>query len=224
MERNDALRRIVFLRPLPDDVIHAIADAGRVQSLQAREFLFAENAPCLGLVVVLEGSIRIYTTDSRGRELTLGLERPGASVAELPLFDGGNYPASAEADKDGATVLIVPRNRFQELMKSHPEIAIHAVRALAIRMRKQLQMINAQTMHTVRARLASYLITAGNGRQSFKLADTNESIASQIGTVRDVVSRTLGALRESGVIAVTGRTVTILDPAALSMIATSGEV
>jgi CRP-like cAMP-binding protein len=223
MERKEALRRVLFLKTLPEAVIAAVAAAGEERTLRKGEMLFTENAPCIGLIVVLTGAVKVYKTDSRGREITLGLEESGASVAELPLFDGGNYPANSEGAKENTTVLIIPRERFQHLMVMYPEVAVQALRALAIRMRRQVKMIEAQAMHTVRARLAAYLLRIAAGRSTFLLEETNEAISSQIGTVREVVSRTLGNLREMGAITLRGRRVTILDTGSLRYIAEAGE-
>jgi CRP/FNR family transcriptional regulator len=219
MERKEALRRVVFLKALPDDAIEMISAGGQERVLDRGEVLVHEHQRCMGLIVVLTGGIKIYKLDSRGRELTLGLEGPGSSVAEMPLFDGGNYPAAAEAVEEGTRVFILPRERFQEVMARYPEIAGLALRALAIRMRKLVQLVEAQSLHTVRARLASYLVEASEGRSQFTLAETNEEIGSHIGTVRDVVSRTLGGLRDANVIALNGRQVVIRDSVALRRIA-----
>lgn len=214
MNPNQALKQVQFLKTLPDETIHIIAAAGRRQALHKGEMLFAENTPPLGLIVVLTGAIHIYKTDARGREMTLGTEGPGTSVAELPLFDGGNYPAGAEAAED-AVVLVVPRERFLQIMAAHPQIAEAALRAMASRMRRLVQMVEAQTLHSVRARLAAYLRRTASGETDFRLAETNAAVGSQIGTVRDVVSRTLRRLEEEGIIALNGRNVTIQDHARL---------
>lgn len=223
MESKEALRRVLFLKTLPEDVIATIAAAGEERVLRKGEMLFAENGPCIGLMVVLCGAVKVYKLDAGGRELTLGVERAGGSVAELPLFDGGNYPAGAEAAEDGTVVLVVPRDRFFGLMARHPEIAQQALRALAIRMRRLVSMVEAQTLHSVRRRLAAYLERTAQGRAEFPLEETNEAIASRIGTVRDVVSRTLSGFREAGMIAVRGRAVTVLDHEALARLASAGE-
>ncbi len=219
MDKKEALRHVGFLRTLPEEAVTAIAAAGREQRLQQGEMLFTEATPCLGLIVVMTGAIKIHKLDDRGRELTLGVEGPGGSVAELPLFDGGAYPAGAEAAEDGTTVLIVPRDRFRQLMATHPQIAEEALRALARRMRALVQRVEAQTLHSVQARLAAYLLRVADGRTTFPLTETNEAIAGQIGTVRDVVSRTLGGFREAGVISRSGRQITIHAPDALRHIA-----
>jgi len=219
MEPAEALHRVSFLKTLPQTTLNAIAAAGRVKRLDKGEVLFTEHEKCLGLVVVLAGAVKVYSLDRRGRELTLDREGPGESVVELPLFDGGNYPASAEAMEESTQVLIIPRAAFQRLMAEHPEIAAQGLRAVAIRMRRLMKMLEAQTLHTVQARLADYLLRTAAGRESFPLEETNEAIGSRIGTVREVVSRTLHSLKERGAIELRGRDIRIHDLPLLSRIA-----
>jgi len=223
MKRQEALRRVLFLKSLPEDTLQEIAGAGEERRMGKGEMLFAEHQRCIGLLVVLCGAVKIYKTDSRGRELTLGRETPGGSVLELSLFDGGNYPAGAEAAEAGTVLFVVPRDKFLAIMDAHPGIAAQAVRTLAIRMRRLMQMLEAQTLHSVRARLAAYLLTVAAGRTAFPLPETNEAIASDLGTVREVVSRTLRSLREAGVIGLQGRRVCVRDHDALQRIAESAE-
>ncbi len=167
----------------------------------------------------MTGAIKVYKLDSRGRELTLSREMPGASVGELPLFDGGNYPYSAEAAQTGTLVWFVPRARFREIMYAHPEIAERALLALGARLRQMVQIAEAQSLYTVRARLAAYLLEVGRGRTQFRLEETNEAISGHLGTVREVVSRTLQTLKEAQVIGLHGRWVEVLDGEELRRIA-----
>ncbi|HEY1265339.1 MAG TPA: cyclic nucleotide-binding domain-containing protein, partial [Terriglobales bacterium] len=78
------------------------------------EMVFGEGEPCAGLYVVQSGNIRIFKSSASGREQVLGIEGPGSSVAELPVFDGGHYPASVAA-VDDATLLFVSKQDFQAL-------------------------------------------------------------------------------------------------------------
>src|SRR5690349_16912683 len=108
MERIAALQRVLFLKALSREILLEINEAGGIRTLSTGEVLFLEKDPCLGLVVLLEGAIKVCRVDSRGREFIFGIERPGASIGDLALFDGGNYPASAFAVAPGTRVLIVP--------------------------------------------------------------------------------------------------------------------
>lgn len=224
MTPQEALRRVLFLKNLPEATLREIAQAGEERRLVKGELLFAEHERCIGLIVVLCGAVKVYKLDRRGRELTLGLEAPGGSVVEMPLFDGGNYPASAEAIEADTVVLIVPRERFRVILRASPEIMEQAVRTLAVRMRKLMQMLEAQSLHSVRARLAAYLISVSGGRAEFRLNETNEAIAGHIGTVREVVSRTLRSLKDDGFLTLRGRSVIVHDSALLQRIAASANL
>src|SRR5665213_4237035 len=68
----------------------------------AGELLFSEDEPCHGLHIIAHGKVRIFKTSVNGREQVLAINQAGESVAELPVFDGGRYPASAIAVDDVA--------------------------------------------------------------------------------------------------------------------------
>ena len=219
MEPREALRQVLFLKTASEEAISALMASGQARRLAKGEQLFAEFERCLGLFIVLTGAVKVYKLDSRGRELTLSMEMPGMSAGELPLFDGGNYPYSAEAAQADTTIWFVPRDRFREVMRAHPEIAERALLALGIRLRQVVQIAEAQSLYTVRARLAAYLLEVGRGREMFRLEETNEAISGHLGTVREVVSRTLRTLKEAQIIGLRGRWVDVLDGDELRRIA-----
>ena len=211
VNRLDALRRVLFLHKVPPDTLREIAAAGHERACVVGEEVFRERERCLGLIVVLSGAAWTFKTDSRGRQMVLGIERPGGSVGDLPLFDGGNYPYSAEASAEDTRLFIVRPEAFARLTETYPEIARGAVRALAIENRRLIEMLKAQALHTVRSRLAAYLLHAADDQASFSLPETNAAIGSRVGTVREVISRTLHALEDAGIVTLSGRTVTLLN-------------
>lgn len=223
MRRQEALQRVLFLKELAPGPIAELAAAGYERDLVVQEDLFREGDRSLGLIVVLAGAVRVYKADTSGREFILGVERAGASVADLPLFDGGTYPAGAVAAESDTRVYIVPRDTFVEFLRRYPEIAVGAVRSLAIQQRKLIEMLKAQALHTVRSRLAAYLLNTAEDSRTFPLRETNAAIGSHVGTVREVVSRTLRALEDTGAVHLKGRTVTLLDREKLRRIAESGD-
>ena len=209
----------MFLKTVPEEAISALVDAGRERKLERSEVLFPELARSLGLIVVLRGAVKVCKVDSRGRELTLSVETAGACVGELSLFDGGNYPYSGEAAAENTSVWIVPRAAFVEIMRQHPEIAQRGLLALGVSLRRMIQIAEAQSLHPVRVRLAAYLRELSQEGLVFRLPQTNDEIANQLGTVREVVSRTFSSLKSGQVIAMQGRQVTVENPNELKRIA-----
>lgn len=151
----------------------------------------------------------------------LAIEGPGSSVAELPVFDGGNYPASVSAIDD-ATLLFVSKQDFQALCLEHPQVALKVLRVVGARLRRLVGIIEELSFTTVRHRLAAFLVrlarTSGSGSANgleVTLPATNQELASQIGTVRELISRNLSRFQAEGKIKVDGRTVSITDMKAL---------
>ncbi|HYM75617.1 MAG TPA: Crp/Fnr family transcriptional regulator [Candidatus Dormibacteraeota bacterium] len=187
----------------------------------AGEIVFGEGEPCLGMYVVESGHIRIFKSSSGGREHVLSVDGPGSSVAELPVFDGGSYPASAAA-VDDATLLFVSKQDFHALCLAHPQVTLKVLRVVGARLRRLVGIIEELSFTTVRHRLASFLLRlvqkegkrTGEGIQ-VALPASNQELASQIGTVRELVSRNLSRLQAEGMLQLDGRHVVILDLKAL---------
>lgn len=145
----------------------------------------------------------------------------GGSIAELPVFDGGDYPASAAALTE-STLLHVRKKDFHELCLAHPQVALKVVKVVGSRLRRMVDLINELSFTSVRHRLAALLLRLAEDRGKatehgivFVLASTNQELAAQIGTVRELVSRNLGRLQSIGIIRLEGRKITVRDLKAL---------
>lgn len=181
------------------------------------EMIFAEGEPCAGMYVVQSGQIRIFKSSSGGREQVLSIDGPGSSVAELPVFDGGRYPASAVAI--GASALLFIRKQdFHALCLEHPAVALKVLAVVGARLRRLVGIIEELSFTTVRHRLAAFLVRLARqeGKPTpagieFTLPAANQELAAQIGTVRELVSRNLSRLQNEGLLKLEGRTITIPD-------------
>jgi CRP/FNR family cyclic AMP-dependent transcriptional regulator len=89
----------------------------------AGEMLFWEGEPCAGMFLIVQGTVKIFKTSQSGRELVIGLESGPSSVAELPLFDGGPYPASARAVSNVITYFI-NKDDFYRVCRAYPDITL----------------------------------------------------------------------------------------------------
>jgi len=181
------------------------------------ETLFTEGDVCDGLYVVESGAIRIFKSSPGGREQVLNIEGPGGSIAELPVFDGGSYPASAAAIED-TVLLFISKADFQGLCLAHPQVALKVLRVVGARLRRLVGIIEELSFTTVRHRLAAFLLRLAQkeGRSvaagvEVVLPANNQELAAQIGTVRELVSRNLSRLQAEGVLKIDGRSVVIRD-------------
>ena len=149
------------------------------------------------------------------------MEGPGSSFAELPVFDGGNYPASAAAAED-AEVLFISRRDFQNFCREHPDVALKVIAVVGSRLRRLVGIIEELSFTTVRQRLIALLLrlAESSGTRSkegiqLELATGHQELAAELGTVREIISRNLSRLQAEGFIEVQGRRIVVKDPAGL---------
>ena len=185
------------------------------RKFSAGELIFGEGEPCAGLYVVEAGNVRIFKSSAGGREQVLSIDGPGGSIAELPVFDGGSYPASAQAITD-CSLLFFSKKDFQSLCLQHPQVALKVLREVGGRLRKLVGIIEELSFTTVRHRLAAMLVRLAKSDGERKgigvtitLPANNNELAAQIGTVRELVSRNLSRLQAEGLIQMDGRIVVI---------------
>ncbi|HUK86787.1 MAG TPA: Crp/Fnr family transcriptional regulator [Terriglobales bacterium] len=214
------LEKVPIFTGLAPEEVAFLAARAVPRKFQAGETIFSEGEPCTGLWVVESGAIRIFKSSAGGREQVLGVERTGGSVAELPVFDGGAYPASTMAVED-STMLFVSKKDFQALCLEHPEVALKVLRVVGARLRRLVGIIEELSFTTVRHRLAAQLVRLAEhqGKKTpqgleFTLPN-NQELAAQIGTVRELVSRNLSRFQAEGAIKMDGKTVVVTDLKAL---------
>jgi CRP/FNR family transcriptional regulator len=206
---------------LADGELTFLAQRAARRHYSAGETIFSEGEACAGLYVVESGHVRIFKSSAGGREQVLDIGGPGSSVAELPVFDGGAYPASVCAI-DNATLLFVGKQDFQALCLAHPEVALKVLKVVGARLRRLVGIIEELSFTTVRQRLLAYLLRLAqkegqtcDKRVEFLLPASNQELASQIGTVRELVSRNLARLQSEGLLKLDGRSVIVTDVKAL---------
>ncbi len=211
------LKSTQLFSALDDSEISSFAERTSIRRFAAGELLFSEGEPCAGLYVVTSGRVRIFKTSSSGREQVLTIEGPGSSIAELPVFDGGLYPASAAAF-DEAQLLFVSRNDFRAFCLEHPEVALKVLQVVGSRLRRLVGIIEELSFTTLRHRLVAWLLREaqthgqpGEKGTVFELGISHQELAAHIGTVRELVSRNMARLQAQGFIQVQGREITILD-------------
>lgn len=221
INRAATLSKVAIFSGLSESELSFLAQHAVSRRYTPGQMVFGEGEPCTGMYVVESGHVRIFKSSAGGREQVLNIDGPGSSVAELPVFDGGNYPASVAAI-DEATLLFISKQDFQTLCLTHPQVALKVLRVVGARLRRLVGIIEELSFTTVRHRLASFLLRAARregkpveGGTEITLPPSNQELASQIGTVRELVSRNLSRLQSVGLIRIEGRSVVIPDLKAL---------
>ncbi len=216
----EVLARCPLFAELPTQDLEALAAVARRRRYTVGESVFLAGERSEGLRVMVSGRIKIFILSPKsGREVILTVEHPYHTVAELPSFDQGTYPANGQALEDAET-LFLEQATFERVLRQRPEISLHLLRALGIGLRGMVELIEQVSFQEVVQRLAEYLLSRAHNELPFTL-ETNAAIAAQLGTVPELVSRNLSRLHQSGAVRLSSRVIAEVNEAALRDLAES---
>ncbi len=193
-----------------------------VRHLEKGDYLFHEGEPSRGFYIVQQGSINVHRVGAGGKEQVIHVFRAGESFAEATLATETGYPADARA-LEPSQVLLVQKAEFITLLRRHPELALRMLGAMSQHLRVLVGLLDDLTLKDVETRLANWLLKRcpsleGTNPVAIELKMTKRVLAAELGTVSETFSRTLAKFRESSLIAVKGRVVTVLSPAKLAAV------
>jgi CRP-like cAMP-binding protein len=211
------LKKIPFFSPLQDEELHYILPHLREKKFKKNQVIFHEGEPGHHLYMIRSGQVKVYKLSEEGKEKILRVFGPGDFFAELPLLDGGKYPASAET-LSPATLLLLSRENFLNVLSKYPQLTGKIYEIVGDRLRHFTTAVTDLTLKDASRRLAGFLLEKARehdrhslSKGRFPLELTHQEIASLIGTARETVSRSLKQLQTEGIIEIKDRYVTVLD-------------
>lgn len=206
----DLLGSHPFFRCVDRTALEEIACYFRARTYHRGEIILLEGERDCGVYFVQRGVVKILRSSEDGRTQTLAIVGPGQSFNEVPAVDGGPNPASAEAMTE-CTVYTVPRADFSRLLDRYPQVSRAMLRTFAARLRQLVELASDLTLRTVSQRLAKLLLEQANIAGQL----TQHEMAARLGTVREVIGRSLRALSDEGLLRVEGHRIIITDPEGL---------
>jgi CRP/FNR family transcriptional regulator len=216
----NTLRSCQLFAGLAQTDLENIAAVTVLKSLEKDDYLFHEGDRAHGFYVVQRGAVNVHRVNAAGKEQIIHVFRTGESFAEVALATDRGYPADARA-LEPTQVLLVQKDGILELLKRQPELALRMLGSMSSHLRVLVGQLEDLTLKDVETRLANWLVKRCPDPQSerpvrIELTMTKRVLAAELGTVSETFSRTLAKFRQQKLIAVKGRTVTVLSPAKLA--------
>ncbi len=211
------------LPPMSQELWDSLISHARRTRFQAGDEVFSTGDRVNDLLILLAGTLRIEQLGTAGREIVLYRVQGGESciLTAACLLSDDDYSAMGVAETDLDT-LLVPRPAFDTLMATSAEFRGMIFQAYSKRITDLLQVVEEVAFRRIDLRLAGKLLTlAGDGDQ---IIATQSQIATELGTVREVVSRQFQEFQRRGWLRVGRGTVTVTDRAALKALANSDRV
>jgi CRP-like cAMP-binding protein len=217
IELTATLRRVPLFHELTEAERQLLAGRTVRKRYGRGALVFSEGDECRELLVVEEGTVRLFKRAPSGREQLIGIERAGSALAETAVFDEGRYSVTACAEEQ-VVLLSLDAKAFRAICAQNPQVAAKVIKVLAYRLRQLDALVEELSFSTVRGRLMAHLArearekgTPTSAGTQFELKENNEELAARLGTVRELISRNLGRLHGDGLIQMRRRTVIIPD-------------
>lgn len=187
-----------LLGAITADTRRALLAAGIERHYAAEEVLYLAGTPASNIHLVLEGRVRLMRDSARA--IMIHDERAGGCLGEVPLFEGTTYPATAIAS-ERTRCLVISRVAVLAAVRENPDLALALLSRLAARVRAIVQRLD-DTGKSTQARLAEHLLACATASRSasFTLGGTQQQVAEEMGTVRELVVRGLKSLQDRGAI------------------------
>ncbi|MEP0780450.1 Crp/Fnr family transcriptional regulator [Microcoleus sp. ZQ-A2] len=224
-DKSSALREFIaniqLWRGLPEDQLDALAQIAIAKTYRKGEVIFAEGDEGRGFFVVKLGRVKVYKLSTDGKEQILHFFGDGEHFAEVPVFDGQCFPASAAA-VEKSELLFFPRSAFLALLEQHSTLAIAMLAVSARHLRRMAQIIENLSLKEVPGRLAVYLLylSERNGKgEEVELDMTKTQLAAFLGTIPETLSRVFAKMSQDGLIAIDGSRIKLLNRERLKVLA-----
>jgi CRP/FNR family transcriptional regulator len=217
MNKLELLKRVTTFARLTEDQLGLLARSVGSQAFERDETIFHQGSIGGTLYIIVNGQVRIYTTDEAGQELTVRILKAGDFFGELALLDGQPRSASVEAMCKTFT-LTLHRASFLHIINICPPIAAALLEAMAARLRNTTVQAGQMAHHSASQRVVRQLLDltahygiAESGEIRIDLHLTQDDLASLSGTTRETVNRVLASLRDQGLIRVERARVSVLN-------------
>ena len=210
--RIQALQENRYLKGLDNEALETLAKHTRLLSYVSEESIIHEGQPGPGLFIIETGRVKIFRGSPAGREMIINVLEDGDSFNEVPVFDQGDNPANVAAVME-TRIWLIDAEALQGVIAEHPPAAQQIIINLSQNLRMLVSKVAELSFFTVTARLArllrelpeSQLAASGSARL------TQDDLAARVGTVREVVARSLKELENCGAIEVQRGKIKVLD-------------
>ncbi|HEU4922168.1 MAG TPA: Crp/Fnr family transcriptional regulator [Burkholderiales bacterium] len=213
--REQLLGRFPLFAGLAPKFLERLLGEAQLVRAPKGSVLFRPSQPCRGFPLLLEGTVRVSQTSSGGSEIVLYHVEPGQGC----LLSGGcllghsDYNAAGVTETD-VTLLSIPPAVFQELLLQHEPFRRFVFGMYGERLAQVMQLVEEVAFRRLDSRLAQLLVQRGP-----VVAATQQKLAEELGSVREIVSRLLRQFEERGWVELGRERITVRDARALAELA-----
>jgi CRP-like cAMP-binding protein len=198
----DLIRRVPLFSLLTAEQAQTIADSVAKQRFKRGEVLVEQGHKTDAMYILLNGRVRVLTSDQRGREVILAVLKSGDYVGEMSMIDNEPHSATVRAELQTDT-LVLSRADFERCLPDASSLSYAIMRGLVRRLRHADRQIQSLALLDVFDRVAQSLVDMSewsDGQRVIALRVNRQDLARMVGASREMVSRVMKDLEERGAI------------------------
>lgn len=216
---NKLLSKFSLFRDLENHELEKIVEIAITRDLKKNSHVFLQGDPITNVYFIYEGKVKIYKSDSSGREQIVTIAKSGEMFPHVGFFRKGEYPAFAEII-ESSKLVVVPIDQFEKVLIDNPHLSIKVFNVLGEKIIDLQDRLEEQILNNTYEQIIKLLVRLAekhgteleNGRVLLKSEFTNKDLANMIGTTRETISRTLTKMKKEALIEVDENGNLLLDP------------
>jgi CRP-like cAMP-binding protein len=214
MPDTNSLRQITLFASLSEETLARVGKYAIERNYDAGEIILLEGDPGRAAYFIFHGQVQVFRVSINGREQVLANLGTGDSFNAVPILETESLNRASARALTSARLYLLRKEDFLRLLQTCPDLALALLQDFASRLSHLTGLVEQLSLHSIRGRLARFLIDqADQGASPGQW--TQDEIAAQLGTVRDVVGRTLRAFEDDGLIRRQRNRILLLDRAGL---------
>ena len=205
------------------DVIKSL-DGVSTEVVDRSKTIFFPGDPAERVYLIRRGAVRLSRVYETGEEITVALLRENSLFGVLSLLTGNRSDRFYHAVAFTRVELIAaPATSVRNAIEQDASVGLLLLQGLSSRVLQTETMIETLTHRDMSSRLASFLLVLcrdfgvpGEKGVTIDLRLSHQAIAEAIGSTRVTITRLLGELKSSSLLAIDRKKITIFDPIALA--------
>jgi CRP-like cAMP-binding protein len=201
------LEQLPFFKQFSPVLREAMFEKGDVKIYEHSDEIFSTGDADTDFYMLVAGRIQTKKISRGGQKRILRTVQPGDTFALVSLFDHKPMFITAEVVGEESKVFVIPRGDFMDLVEKYSELARFIIDGLVRRIRRYGDAVTNMTVYTTEQRFISYLFDlvdaqvddpSSTKEMTIRLPDSVKTIAEQLGTVREVLSREISKMARKG--------------------------
>lgn len=183
--------------------------------LEANAVAYEREGPCADYLMCIDGRTRVFRMSEAGREMLIYKVVGGGTcvLTTQCLLSGGTFPAESIAEAR-TELAALPTDTFRQLMAESAEFRAFVLDDYTRLLSSLFTLVDDIAFAPLEQRLARRLLVEADAGGI--VAKTHQGLASDLGSVREVVSRILGEWAEGGLVVLRRGQIEIADRAGLA--------